>query len=210
MSFFVFDLVGRQQTFLSKERAARATELVRMLAVGSVSRVLADDVAGLAEEMTAARSYPGVLYGMIIDTNGRVLAHTDPKYAGGFISDSISRSLLGADHKLQHLVASDSLIDTAAPIVTNDRIVGWARIGISDTDITESIASVAFNGMFYTILAIGTGILFASFFSAKIYTRPSPSDGYRKSSPLWRTAITRIGGPERRDRRTRPRNEQHA
>ena len=162
MTIFVFDLVGRQHEFLSKERMGRGTELARMLAAGTVSRVLADDIAGLAEEMNALKAYPAVQYGMIVDPNGRVLAHTEPHNAGGFISDKLSRTLLGAGPAIQHLVASSSLIDTAAPIIANERIVGWVRIGLTGTDITESIRSVALNGVLYTLLAIGTGILLAT------------------------------------------------
>ena len=161
MTIFVFDLVSRQNDFLRAERLNLTSELSRMLATGAGSRVLARDFAGLAEEMDALKAHPGVRYGMIVDTTGRVLAHTDIANINGIIGDPVSRRLLDAAPAVQSLVNTEALIDTAAPILTSGRLVGWARIGMNGSDITQTLGSVAAKGVAYTLAAIGVGIMLA-------------------------------------------------
>jgi PAS domain S-box-containing protein len=162
MSFFVFDLVGRQRDFLGQQSLEQTTSLAETLAINSSSWVLANDVVGLEENVLAIGKYPGLRYAMIIDTDGQVLAHTDESYLGQHLTDEKSRALLTAKPKSQILHADQNLLDVAAPILTNSEdIIGWARIGQGQEKIADNLVIISREGILYTLMAIVAGSLLA-------------------------------------------------
>jgi len=162
MTVFVFDLVERQRDFLLDLAQEQATGLVNALATTSSSWVLADDVAGLQEVIASLSSYPDLRYAMILDPEGRVLAHSDSTQVGRYAADTISRSLLAAPTESQNLVVNHTVIDLAAPIITTDRQVGWARIGMGQSHNTAALQAIGRNGVLYALLAIALGAAIAS------------------------------------------------
>jgi len=170
MTIFVFDLVARQSDFLREQRVDQARELTEMLAVNSISGVLSDDLGGLAEIIKAQSHFHDVEYAMILSPSGKVLAHTDTAREGLYVSDKESRSILNDRSETTVLVNDTRLVDVAAPIHANQQLIGWARVGIKQDAIASGLRTAARNGIFYTIAAIGVGILFA-FFMAKGLTR---------------------------------------
>ena len=161
MTFFVFDLVDRQQDFLHQQSIAQTSSLTETLAANSTSWVLANDVIGLEEVVLAQSSYPQLEYAMILSPEGRVLAHTNKKHVGQYINDSTSAKLFSAQPQRQLLVDSDLLIDVAIPIIANQKKIGWARVGLGQNDITEGLEIITRNGIIYTLMAIMIGSIFA-------------------------------------------------
>ncbi|WP_425403822.1 PAS domain S-box protein [Hwanghaeella sp.] len=161
MSIFVFDLVHRQQEFLSSQGVAQTTSLAETLAANSTSWVLADDVLGLEEIVESQSKYPGLQYAMVVSPLGRVLAHSDRRFVGKFLADANSKRLIGAEHTPQTLNLGKDLIDIAAPVLANGQHIGWARVAISLDDVNKSLQIVTRDGIIYTIVAIAIGILFA-------------------------------------------------
>jgi len=68
---------------------------------------------------------------------------------GRYAADTISRSLLAAPTESQNLVVNHTVIDLAAPIITTDRQVGWARIGMGQSHNTAALQAIA------SIMALG-------------------------------------------------------
>lgn len=163
MTIFIFDLVTRQQIFLDEQSVRQTQGLARSLAANSASWVLADDVIGLEEVISSQASYPGLLYAMVLDTQGKVLAHSDSTLLGMYIEDPISLSLLDGPAQGKILLADKHLVDTAAPVVVDDKTIAWARVGVSKADIAKSLDLVTRNGVFYALLAIVVGTVFAWF-----------------------------------------------
>ena len=162
MSFFVFDLVGRQRDFLGQQSLEQTTSLAETLAINSSSWVLANDVVGLEENVLAIGKYPGLRYAMIIDLDGQVLAHTDKSHLGQHLADEKSRALLTAKTKSRILHADQDLLDIAAPILTNSGdIIGWARIGLGQEKIADNLVIISREGILYTLMAIVAGSLLA-------------------------------------------------
>jgi len=166
MSIFVFDLVERQRKFLSEQSVAQAESLADTLAANSSSWLLANDVIGLEEIIQSQSRYPGLRYAILINPQGKVLAHTDNKFIGQFISDKKSQALLKSSPKRQILAANPTIIDVASPIMANDQLIGWARVAVSQEQITTGLQVILRDGVIYTIIAIVVGIIFA-FFMAK-------------------------------------------
>lgn len=162
MTFFVFDLVGRQRVFLRQQNLEQCKSLAYTIAINSSSWVLANDVAGLQEIVKSVRQYPGLRYVMVISPDGKVLAHTDKTIVGQYISDSRSCLLLHAAQKLQILVDNSSLLDIAVPVLcSTGELIGWVRIGQGQEQIAKNLTVISHNGLLYTLLAIVAGSILA-------------------------------------------------
>ncbi|GEM_PF-1047895 len=174
MTIFVFDLTHRERTFLHTQSIQQATGLVQTLAANSSPWLLTNDVAGLAEIMRSQAHYPGLRYAMVLAqggnaaVDGRVLGHTDAALVGQYVQDERSIRLFSGAHTTtnggvpaQTLFESSHLIDLAAPIFAGGKLLGWARVGISQDKISHNLQIVTRNGLLYTIAAILVGIFFA-------------------------------------------------
>lgn len=161
MTFFVFDLVDRQQDFLHIQGVEQTRSLTETLAANSASWVLANDVIGLEEIIRSQSSYPQLHYAMVITPNGRVLAHTNKQNVGKYVSDSISLELLNKNTGTHTLIDTELQIDIATPIIANQKHIGWARVGLGQEDITQGLNIITRNGIIYTLIAILIGALFA-------------------------------------------------
>ena len=168
MSVFVFDMVERQRGFLLDQARAEAESVARTLAVASASGVVANDLAGLEEILNSVRQRPGLSYACILGPAGRVLAHTDRTLAGKYVTDSVSLSLLNRPATLQYLAQDDGGIDLAAPILTGQRLLGWARIGVNQQAQRKNLARVARDGLYYTFIAILAGAVMAWFIARRL------------------------------------------
>jgi PAS domain S-box-containing protein len=177
MTFFVFDLVERQQNFLFKESVARASSLAQTLASTSRSWALANDLTGLEEVVSALRAFPGLEYALISSPRGRVLAHTNSSLVGLFLVDEISASLTSladaaplavGEDAVRELVVTQELIDVAAPILSGGRLLGWARISLNQTGQHENLHLVTRNGVAYTLLAILMGAAMAMLIAKRL------------------------------------------
>lgn len=163
MSIFVFDLVERQRDFLLEQNANEAQALAETLAANGTSWILANDTIGMEEVINSQQNFPGLKYAMFISMDGKVLGYTDRNQVNRYISDPVSLKILDAPAETITLLENSELIDVAAPVLINFQQIGWARVGISRTGITENLKYVSQNGMLYTLLAISVGILFAWF-----------------------------------------------
>lgn len=161
MAVLVGGLVGHQRDFLRSQNLGQAASLAETLAAGSTSWVLSNDVAGLQKVVQSVMRHPDVRYAMLLGPDGRVLAHNDPSRIGHYLQDAGSRSLLSGTHDLTTLVASDKLIDTAAPVMAGGRFIGWARIGLGQEGIAENLRQVKILGISFILAAAVLGTFFA-------------------------------------------------
>jgi len=161
MTVLVIKLVGYQRDFLRNHSMGQAASLAETLSTGSTSWVLANDVVGLQEVVQSVMRYPGLRYAMLLAPDGRVLAHNEPSLIGRYLQDATSHTLLSATPALKTLVASDDLIDVAAPVMAGERFIGWARIGLGQERIAENLRQVKIQGISFTLAAIALGTLFA-------------------------------------------------
>lgn len=166
MSIFVYDLVERQREFLHTQSVNQAKSLAKTLAVNSASWVLANDVVGLEEILSAQNNYPGLRYAMVLSPDGKVLGHTEIEKVGLFINDDISGKLLTGKKERQTLLNNKFSVDIASPIFSNGMFIGWARVNLTQQENAKSLQIITRDGVLYTALAIFIGAFFA-FFMAK-------------------------------------------
>lgn len=138
------------QGVLRDRTETRAVALAENLAVSSRVWMLAKDLAGLGELVQNLESFPDVDYAMLLAPDGRVLAHCHDEMVGKFVSDPASQAMLGGQAQSQVVAATNTLIDAAAPIQADGRLIGWARVGFN-LNYLQSLA--------YTLLAQILGLI---------------------------------------------------
>ena len=161
MTIFVVDLVERQTNFLHKQVVEQATSLAETLAANSTSWVLANDIIGIEEMIASQSKYPSLKFAMLLNMEGKVLGHTDNKHVGKYANDEKSKTLLKIKRAIHKLSETQDLIDIAAPIIANNRQIGWARVGLGQEKNIAGLRIIMRDGVFYTLIAILVGIVFA-------------------------------------------------
>lgn len=195
MSIFVYDLVERQRTFLHMQSVEQAKSLATTLAANSVSWVLANDVVGLEETVKAQINYPSLRYAMVLSPEGRVLGHTEVNKVGLYINDTTSGKLLTAKKEQTILINDHLSIDIASPIFSHGQFIGWARVNLTQKDTSKNLQIITRNGLFYTVLAIVIGALFA-YFMARGITKGlnnivEVAEGVKKGNQMLRAETSR-------------------
>ena len=160
MAVFVGDLLTQQREFLLTKACSHASARADLLAASCLHGVMANDLAGLQEIVQSMRGDRALSYSMIMDLQGRILAHTDPTKVGLYLQDETSRDLLARGTSLSVLAKTAQTIDVATPIVFKDRPLAWARLARDLSDDNAYMRAITFASIGYTLLAIliGTGV----------------------------------------------------
>lgn len=145
------------------ERQAVLQE-ARQLAAAVRHGVLARDLGQLTEQVEVLRSAGHLRYAMVLDTQGRVLAHTAPVLAGQYVVDDFSRAQLQRRDALRPFVAqeADQLLDVWAPVWQGSLLAGWVRIGHDLQRHALDPWTVLRQGWWYGLLTVVAGLLLAA------------------------------------------------
>lgn len=168
MTLFAADLVQRQLVFLKGQSHTRAEGLARVIAVNSVSWVLAEDTRGLSEVVRSLRSHPHLMYAMVVDPRGQVLAHTDRDRIGYYVSDPLSLDILAGAPAVRTVVETTRMVEVATPVMTQNRVIGWARVALDQQEEMAGIRSTMLGGVFYILSAIVVGTVCAVWISRRL------------------------------------------
>lgn len=161
MSIFVFDLTSRQRTFLREKSYSESAFQIKMFASGSKEQLRTNDLVGLQELLETYLEDHEIQYAMVIAPNGRILCHSDESRRGLFLQDSLSQSFLTGPVELRTIYSSDKIIDMVYPILEGSTLLGWVRL-VNDLSEDElHIDFVTRQGLFYTVVAILIGTIFA-------------------------------------------------
>jgi PAS domain-containing protein len=97
---------------------------------------------------------------MILSPEKDVLTHTKSNYIGTRPNDDISLGLKNIP-QTQVLLENNSILDIASPVLQDNKIIGWARVGIGQEYIQENLLGIVRNGIVYMIIALIIGFLVA-------------------------------------------------
>jgi PAS domain S-box-containing protein len=165
MVLFVWDLTVRQQDLLLERQIEQAEALARSVATSSAGWVVARDLYGLQEIVTAQSRYPELIFAMILDADGRILAHSDTELVGQFVTD------LPAKPVDSILTRSPDLVDAISPIILAGYHQGWVRIGLGQKVTAERLALITRDGILYAIAAIIIGSIMAWVMGSRLTKR---------------------------------------
>lgn len=165
MALFIGDLTVRQRAMLLDRQVEEATGLSQTLAISAAGWIAARDISGLQEIVEAQRRYPEVIFVMLADQEGRVLADTNQAGQGLYMLDlprEVAPTLLSR---------TPALVDIAVPAMIGGRHVGWARVGLGQKAAGEKLAEITRNGVAYALAAILIGSLIAWLMGHRITRR---------------------------------------
>jgi PAS domain S-box-containing protein len=167
MSLFVVDVVRRQLVFLQRQSQGQGLSLANDLAVNSNTYLIGNDFDGLERMTLSYKNFPNLEYAMILSPENVALAHSNPELQGKKAVDSVSRRL-GPEARSQILLQDDHILDVAAPVIQNGKLIGWARVGINQDYISANGLSIIRNGVLYILAAMVTGLLVALYIGKRL------------------------------------------
>lgn len=165
MSVFIIDLTARQRAMILDRQVEEATALSRTLSTSAAGWISSDDIAGIQELVDNQRHYPELIFAIIADENGRILAHTDKSKKGLFLQD------LPKEVNMSVISKTPDLVDVIVPAMLKGSHVGWVRIGIGQKIAGKKLSAITLNGIFYTFLAILIGSIIAWILGNRITKR---------------------------------------
>jgi diguanylate cyclase (GGDEF)-like protein/PAS domain S-box-containing protein len=165
MSLFVWDMTQRQHSMLLESRTEQALALARSVATSSAGWVASRDFNGLQEIITAQARYPELLFGMVLNNEGRVLAHSDASRLGLYIED--------LPKQLESLVLTRNsvLVDVISPVILSNNLVGWVRLGLGQKTTAARLAIITRDGFIYGFIAILLGSILAWLMGTRLTRR---------------------------------------
>lgn len=156
MSIFVGDFVFEYKSNLQDNFDQTSLQYTEVLAKGSSHWIHSSNLAALEELITIGKT-EDVLSVEILDTNGKILAHSDPTLVGSFLKDKNKQELLDAKRKA-HIFSNDDQGKTfVSPIKRDRKHLGWVRIKRSHAKLLATSGKLIKNGIFFTFMAIILG-----------------------------------------------------
>ncbi len=165
ISLFILGSMIRQQSLLQGIKLEEAVALSQSLALSAAGWLASDDISGLQELVEAQRRYPEMVFAMLTDENGHIMASTDRPRIGSY--------LLDLPNEIRQVIFNDSvsIVDVAVPSMLGAKHVGWARIGIGQRQVTQRLAEISRHGSLYMLAAIAFGSLVAWLISVSFTRR---------------------------------------
>ena len=158
MSMFVWDLTRQQRAEALDRQSERAAAIAHSVAASSAVWVGSSDTSGLQKMVQGLVQYPDLRYAMVLDSRGRVLAHSDPTRLGEYLTDlephAVSTVLTVFRREVE-------LVDIASPILMDGRQMGWVRIGLAGDEMKVRLVQTRRNGIVYTLLAVALTMVLA-------------------------------------------------
>ena len=187
MTLFIGDLTVRQRAMLLDRQKEEAAGLSQAVATSAAGWLTADDISGLQELVDAQLRYPEILFAILADQEGRVLADTDRSKLGLYMLDLPRKS------RLTVVSGAPSLVDVAAPAMIGGRYVGWARVGIGHKAVGAKLGEITRDGVVYALAAILIGSAIAWFMgyriSRRLYAVQETIDAVRSGDLLARSPL---------------------
>lgn len=124
-----------------KENAERNNlALVRNLAKDAVEPLLSLDPLRLDELVRIILDTHGSVYAVILDVNGKVVAHTQRKYLGSVLSVKSDvlpiERMKGGEETIQELKTSDKNVwDISVPVMIGEEPIGLVKVGFSKESV---------------------------------------------------------------------------
>jgi len=164
MGFIVIDTVDREAEFTRDQLFSKGKILSELLATNSASSLLNNDIAAMKERINQVSEFENLYMSFIIDSQDRVRASNDENYFNLVLSDSMSTELkqeldLSSEFSTQRF--HDGLIDTMTKVVVQQEVVGYTRVILDMSSYEQQIQLITRNGIFYIVIAILLGALFA-------------------------------------------------
>jgi signal transduction histidine kinase/DNA-binding response OmpR family regulator len=142
MAFNFLVILHHEQENLERETRLRASSLAAGLSILSAEAMLTFSEYLLDQNTDRFGRLPDVVYAMVLDPDGKVLASTLPGERGKRYDDPVTRTALQS--ATESFAYSDfegqKVLDTSYPIQLDNRRLGTVRIGLSLRPLQQALA----------------------------------------------------------------------
>ena len=168
---FTYTITKYQSGFLHEEALTQAKNRSLALATTSKTWIMANDYIGLDEVIDNFSVYDDLVFVGIINTDGKIIAHSDKALVGKFIADKprvtfLEESLkptIVHDNKNKIILENERYIDIVRVIHQDNLHIGLVHIRLDQAHRQATINSSIYQGVIFTILSVIIGIIFAFF-----------------------------------------------
>jgi diguanylate cyclase (GGDEF)-like protein/PAS domain S-box-containing protein len=161
---FGYLVLKHQREALYRFSNERAAGLAQTLSISGTSWALAHDLVGLQEVVQGVSGTPDLQRAYFLDRHGEVLASTHPGEVGFFVTDEVSRAMLGSA-TMEQLVLLDNedIFVVAYPVMSEGRQLGWVRVEMTRATVRANLSalrSVWFKFVLFSVLVVSLVALF--------------------------------------------------
>lgn len=131
-----------ESSFLVKEMETARVESVKSLAqVAKESITVRDDIL-LLNYIKLLKKSKALVYAVVTDQSGKVLAHTDINQLGAVLADAATKNAVASQEMLNQKLADGSgtaVLDLALPVVVDNLRAATARLGFSQDALNQAV-----------------------------------------------------------------------
>jgi len=139
VSIFLF--VAEKRLLIQEMEESQKSIIKGLAQVGKESIITNDEIL-LINYVNLVKKNRGVVYAMVTDTQGKILAHTDVSLLGTIANDAIAIRARSSNELLPQVYADReerNILDIALPMFINQSKVGIARIGFSQDSLHKIV-----------------------------------------------------------------------
>jgi len=161
MSALAYWNISREKRLLQDAIVREGKALVESLAISCTNTMLYEEI-GLVEEGGLLDNYISdlmqrrdlnIIYAMILDPKGTVVAHNSMREVGNIYQDEVTRKGIASWHTLLQY-PSRNMLDISTPLAISTKRWGTLKIGISLEKMRKEISSLVLKYILYTGLFI--------------------------------------------------------
>ncbi len=156
MALFVWDQTRRQQNVLASQQADQAIVLANSVATATAVWLVSKDYGGLQAIIDSLQNYPDLKHAIVLDTNGRILAHSQATRRGMYLNDMPRANLPVL------LQRGSSMVDVASPVVFADQHIGWVRLGLGNEALNARLTQAMQRGILFAVAGVVVSIFLAA------------------------------------------------
>ena len=167
---FTSIITSFQSDFLKKEGIKQAENRSLLFAMTSKVWVMANDYIGLDEVVSNFALYDDVLFAMVINLDGKIIAHTDKALVGKYIADTerlgYLQNLTNNTREIpkeEIIYEGHHFIDILRPIHQKKQHLAFVHMRFDQKESHLAIEQTINNGLLFTLVSILITIMFAYF-----------------------------------------------
>lgn len=198
---------SREKALFHQRLSREGETLVSAMAIPIINALLYEDLGiigegGLLDNFVAdimANRQLHPLYAMVLDQEGRVLAHNRLSEYGKVYDDPLSRSALAAEGFLERSITVDRMraCDLAIPLAIAGKRWGCLRVGVSMEPLHRDLQALAAQILGFSVL-FSLGALVVFYFVGEGLARPLTALA-RQMEQIQSGALDCLPGQTRRD-----------
>jgi PAS domain S-box-containing protein len=177
MVVFVWNMVSQQQTDETKSQTRQITALANSSSTSLAVWVASRDYSGLQEIVEGIAQYPNLLDIIVLDLEGRVLAHNDRSKIGLYLND------MPLTQEKTTLHYTTNTIDALSPVMLAGRQVGAVRLVLDRSYSVAEQRKLIQRGLIYTLIGIVFSVVVAllsgRFLTRRLYAIQQVADAFQ-------------------------------